>query len=353
MARKWFPGFGGTQEMADSSPTNRSNGAAAEHEGPSHAQAEDDVFLETPTNKAVKALLPERLLSPSCVDADRATVLSELCAKQFARLAELEIELLKAQEADLHLQQDLREARKALERDRADFDAKLENVMKLQERLQVENQQLLLSLQIANERLQVLEQMPTATVGAAPGTRSVLPPQLLTPAVPVTPSSVRMPAVPAVPLSPNASAARSHAWAPAPTPSGARSVAMPGTSARRSLSDAGNVLREQTSPATFMCAPAPNAFAAARASPSVFQATPPPRASFPFHIAEPGSARMSLPGTPTSFAGANMQLVQNWTRAASPMPVASGRAGTPVGLRMPQSFTPFAQAPAMGFGSRQ
>lgn len=351
MALKWFPGFGGTQDMADSSPSNRSNGVAAEHEGPPDAQAEDDVFLETPTNKAVKALLPERLLSPGdCVDADRATVLSELCAKQFARLAELEIELLKAQEADLHLQQDLREARKALERDRADFDAKLENVMKMQERLQVENQQLLISLQIANERLQVLERTPAATVGAAPGARSVLPPQLLTPAVPLTPSSVHMPAVP---LSPGASTGRSHAWAPAPTPSGSQSVAMPGTSARRSLSAASSVLREQTAPATFMYAPAPNAFAAARASPSLFQAAPPPRASFPFPIAEPGSARKSLPGTPIAFPGANMQLVQAWTRAASPMPAANGRAGTPVALRMPQSFTPFAQAPSLGFGSRQ
>uniref|UniRef100_A0A7S4RZE3 Uncharacterized protein n=1 Tax=Alexandrium monilatum TaxID=311494 RepID=A0A7S4RZE3_9DINO len=87
----------------------------------------------------------------------QAEALAELCAKQAAQLECLEQELVKVQANDSRLQQELLEARAQSERERLEYDAKLDQMARLQARLLGENEQLFAELECAVQRIEALK----------------------------------------------------------------------------------------------------------------------------------------------------------------------------------------------------
>jgi len=83
--------------------------------------------------------------------------LRELCAQQATRLDFLEQELSKVQESDGRLEQELLEARELCDRERSEYDKKIDQMAKLQARLQAENEELFSELEKAAERIESLK----------------------------------------------------------------------------------------------------------------------------------------------------------------------------------------------------
>lgn len=100
-------------------------------------------------------------------DASCTHVLAELCAQQAVRLADLEQELMRVQDSDSRLEQELREARAHSERERLECSRKLEQMARLQAQLQTENEELFTELERAAQRIEALKHEVVVLQGRA------------------------------------------------------------------------------------------------------------------------------------------------------------------------------------------